>query len=521
MRIVVIGDLQYQQGEEESIRATMRGVAALHPDLTIAMGDCGSNKDAGSEAGIKAAYDMLLECGGQLRMLVGNHDLQIETGTGSGAVGSIERTVRSLCGLDSTHGVLEFADFRLLFLSCDLQPRDQCICRQECYLTEETFRSLTQLLDARPDVPVIVFSHAPILGCGLQTVPNVHVRATNAFLDQNHNPERWVDWIQRHPQIKLWFSAHYHLSPENPGAISRRYGVTFLGCGAPTSASRDGKHQSRVLDIAPLADGGNLVATVSILDHDSDTLPKGDPIVIPLDTIHRPVPLRQPLTPIAADSPLVSCTCVNVFRTACGRPLANGLAYRNGCLYVATDIGYLWEVNANFGEAMGTWGSRGDNIDGLCVSDNLLWWYDGKKLMVGDTDSPRRFVRDPCDPEQIRYQTAFPDIILQLLPAANGAVFVHTQDTVWLCRLEGDEIRKDDYNKPLDSTHCSGLRLHEGHLQVRLPQNAEWATLLTETPISAYAVAANSNGWISAWVVSPGADHDLCFQNLEIHFLSL
>ena len=138
MRIVVIGDLQYQQGEEESIRATMRGVAALHPDLTIAMGDCGSNKDAGSEAGIKAAYDMLRECGGQLRMLVGNHDLQIETGTGSGAVGSIERTVRSLCGLDSTHGVLEFADFRLLFLSCDLQPRDQCICRQECYLTEET-----------------------------------------------------------------------------------------------------------------------------------------------------------------------------------------------------------------------------------------------------------------------------------------------------------------------------------------------------------------------------------------------
>ena len=55
MRIVVIGDLQYQQGEEKSIRANMRGVAALHPDLTIAMGDCGSNKDAGSAAGIKAA----------------------------------------------------------------------------------------------------------------------------------------------------------------------------------------------------------------------------------------------------------------------------------------------------------------------------------------------------------------------------------------------------------------------------------------------------------------------------------
>ena len=178
-------------------------------------------------------------------------------------------------------------------------------------------------------------------------------------------------------------------------------------------------------------------------------------------------------------------------------------------------------MNANFGEAMGTWGSRGDNIDGLCVSDNLLWWYDGKKLMAGDTGSPRRFVRDPCDPEQIRYQTAFPDIILQLLPAANGAVFAHTQGTVWLCRLEGDEIRKDDYNKPLDSTHCSGLRLHEGHLQVCLPQNTEWVTLLTETPISAYAVAANSNGWISAWVVSPGADHELCFQNLEILFLSL
>ncbi|MCI8622128.1 MAG: hypothetical protein HFG26_00530 [Provencibacterium sp.] len=521
MRIVVIGDLQYQQGEEESVRATMRSIAALHPDLTVAMGDYGSHQSAGSEAGIKTVYDMLLECGGELRMLVGNHDLQIETGTGAGAVGSIERLVRSLCGVDSTHGVLEYAGFRLLFLSCDLQPKEQCICRQECYLTEESFQSLTQLLDARPGVPVIVFSHAPILGCGLQTVPNVHVRATNAFLDQNHNPGRWVNWIRSHPQIKLWFSAHYHLSPENPGALSRRYGVTFLGCGAPTSASRDGMHQSRMLEIAPHADSGKLAATVSIFDHDSGMPAQAAPVLVPLDPIHRPVPFQRPPAPIPTDSPSISCACNHVFRTACGKPLANGLAYRNGRLYAATDIGYLWEVDAIFGEAMGTWGLLGDNTDGLCLSENLLWRYDGNKLLVGDTGSPRRFARDPCDPEQIRYETFFPDSIIRLHPAAGGAVFVHTHGAVWLCRLEGDEIRKEGCNKALHAIPHNELRLHGGYLQVYVSQSAGWVTLMTGTPVSAYTVVANGNRSITAWVVSPGADHDLCFQNLEIHFLPL
>lgn len=519
MRIVVIGDLQYQQGEEESVREAMRNIAALHPDLTIAMGDYGSHKNAGSEAGIKAVYNMLLECGGSLRMLVGNHDLQIETGTGSGAAGSIERLVRSLCGVSSTHGVLEFAGFRLLFLSCDLQPKDQCICRQECYLTEESFQSLTQLLEARPGVPVIVFSHAPILGCGLQTVPNVHVRATNAFLDQNHNPGRWVDWIQNHPQIKLWFSAHYHLSPESPGALSRRYGVTFLGCGAPTSASRDGKRQSRVLEIAPQAGSGKLVAAISILDHDSGTLTRADPILVPLDPVCRPVPCRRPPAPVPTGSPLISCACTRAFRTGCGKPLANGLAHRNSRLYAATDIGYLWEVDTIFGEAMGTWGSQGENTDGLCLSGPFLWWYDGKKLMAGDTGNPRRFVRDPCDPKQIRQEAFFPDPILRLLPADGGAVFVHTHGAVWLCRLEGDEIRKDSCSKPLGSTPHSELRLHGGYLQVYLPQSAEWVSILTKTPVSAYAVAASSHTSITVWAVFPGADHDLYFQCLEISLL--
>lgn len=521
MRVVVIGDLQYQQGEEETIRATMRSIAALHPDLTIAMGDYGSHMNMGSEIGIKTVYDMILECGGQLRMLIGNHDLQNETGSDNEVIGSVERWVRNLCGVGSTHGVLEFADFRLLFLSCDLQPKDQCICRQECYLAEESFQFLTNLLDSRPSVPVIVFSHAPILGCGLQTVPNVHVRATNAFLDQNHNPGRWVNWIRSHPQIKLWFSAHYHLSPESSGAISRRYGVTFLGCGAPTSANRDGKRQSRVLDISPHSNKENLTVTVSILDHDNGALTQPIPILIPLGSTHQSVSFQQSPVPIPTDSPLISCTCTRAFRTGCGKPLANSLAHRNSRLYAATDIGYLWEVDATFGEAMGTWGSKGDHIDGLCISDNLLWWYNGKKLMVGDTDCARRFVRDPCDPEQIRYETLFPDSIIRLTPTVGGAVFIHTHDASWLCHLDSDKIRKDGCNEPLNSIPHNELRIHRGYLQVYLLQSVQWVTLMTETPISAYTVVANGNGSLTAWVVYPGADHDLCFQNLEINFLSL
>ena len=151
--------------------------------------------------------------------------------------------------------------------------------------------------------PVVVFTHAPPAGCGLRVVQAVHVRNRCAYL--NHGaldgeekegegdggggervvggegggregnevdaspppssssappssaaappppppPDAFIRLVERHANVRLWFSGHYHLSHNYATSVSAVNGCAFVQVGVigPRS-TRDGLRQSRVLD---------------------------------------------------------------------------------------------------------------------------------------------------------------------------------------------------------------------------------------------------------------------------------
>jgi hypothetical protein len=82
----------------------------------------------------------------------------------------------------------------------------------EVYIDDEQFAWFEQVLAANKERPVVVFTHAPPMGCGLKVVENVHVKNRCAFLNHSDRPQRFIRLVEANPNIKLWFSGHFHLS---------------------------------------------------------------------------------------------------------------------------------------------------------------------------------------------------------------------------------------------------------------------------------------------------------------------
>ncbi|WP_187375187.1 metallophosphoesterase family protein, partial [Paenibacillus antibioticophila] len=260
MRIVVLGDFHIDGQHPELTIKAMEDVAMIAPDLVIPLGDFGRNGRIGRPEGLREAKEHLDRTQAPLRPIMGNHDLERESG-GVQPSGTMEKAFLDIFGLQEPYGVLEFREWRLFFASTEPQPADSCYDVQECYATDRQFDALVTKLKERPGVPVIFFTHAPPIGSGLRTVPRVHVRSTNAYLDQNHDPYRWLELVRSFPEIVMWFSAHYHLSQGYVNSHTLIQGTHFFLTGVHSSCTRDGKRQSRVIDIHPAG------LSVRTLDH--------------------------------------------------------------------------------------------------------------------------------------------------------------------------------------------------------------------------------------------------------------
>lgn len=81
----------------------------------------------------------------------------------------------------------------------------------EVYIDDEQVAWFEALLRAHPDTPVIVFTHAPPLGSGLKVVQEVHVKNRCAWLNHSDRPKRFIELVQKHDNVRLWFSGHFHL----------------------------------------------------------------------------------------------------------------------------------------------------------------------------------------------------------------------------------------------------------------------------------------------------------------------
>ena len=122
----------------------------------------------------------------------------------------------------------------------------------KCHVDDEQLSWFLDLLKGHPaneGWKILVFTHAPIMGSGLRVLQNVHVQNGCAWL--NHCCERtrtFFEAVKEHPQIKLWFSGHFHLSHDYEDSLSTQGSCTFCQLGVMGKAStRDGRRQSRIV----------------------------------------------------------------------------------------------------------------------------------------------------------------------------------------------------------------------------------------------------------------------------------
>jgi predicted phosphodiesterase len=409
VRIVVLGDFHIHPKEHHLTEKAIEHINSCKPDLVIPLGDFGCHSTIGSVEGLEQGYQFLRELKSQVRPILGNHDLQRETGPGKQLKGTMARKLVELYQLDEENGVLEYEHFRLFFVGTDPQPRESCYQIQECYVTDEHFAWIESKLKERPEVPCIFFTHAPPVGAALRTVPLVHVRATNAYLDQNHHFDRWPQLIQDYPSIKMWFSAHYHLGHDFEDSSTYRNGVTFFHTGVHSSYTRDGKRHSRVIDM----DKG--VIRVSTLDHET-----GEVRMQPDWSSH-----------------------FNIWSMGDGSSGRNSVEYVPGelsCgiggrdtnitklvvmnenrLLAVTSDGFMWEVDYKLEAVFGTH-HIGDPVHSAVISEDGLWKAWGRSLKKSDPCDPYRFVRELSETE-IGEVLLLPEEITALAQRHGGGVW--------------------------------------------------------------------------------------------------
>lgn len=89
-----------------------------------------------------------------------------------------------------------------------------------------------------------------------QVLHNVHVKNRCAWLNHSSNPRVFPDLVRRHPNVRMWFSGHFHLSHDYARSIGIAGGCAFVSCNVIGSYNRDGLRQSRVLKGGCGAPGG-------------------------------------------------------------------------------------------------------------------------------------------------------------------------------------------------------------------------------------------------------------------------
>jgi predicted MPP superfamily phosphohydrolase len=261
VRLAILGDLHYKEEEQETFAKAREQILSYNPDAIASLGDLGSHAHSGSFLSFQTARDYFKSFKKPYYPLMGNHDLEGKEYT------TDEDAVAGWCDafdLENPYYAVDLQHTILIFLS-DTGNRSNLGSNHEVYLDETQIQWFRDIVESKKDTPIYIFSHCPIMGSGLRILQDLHLRIPNAWINHSHRPERFIDIVQKNPQIKLWFSGHNHLGQDYPDSISRIGSCAFVHTGVIGSASRDGKHHSRFLEFG---DRGCVLSTV---DHDAGT----------------------------------------------------------------------------------------------------------------------------------------------------------------------------------------------------------------------------------------------------------
>ena len=249
--IGVLGDLHLQEPMgcfEEGRRhmaAALAGGAAGNNGLLVQLGDLGGPKgDPGSAACFAGAKEYLSGFGVPFSIVLGNHDLE-----SLDFVSDEENLAAWQDVFGAHHWVREHGPAVLVGMSTT-RFRSNPNSHHEVYIDDAQVAWLEhEVLPKYKDRPVFVFTHAPPAGCGLRLLQEVHVKNTCAWLNHSSRPEVFLRLCRANPQIKLWFSAHFHLSHDHEDSVSVVEGTPchFVQVNVMGTSNRDASRQSRVL----------------------------------------------------------------------------------------------------------------------------------------------------------------------------------------------------------------------------------------------------------------------------------
>lgn len=246
LRLCVLGDLHYERKFHTHFAAVAEDVRAQVADAVLSVGDLTTGPEVGGPGLLREALAVLHQTGAPLHTVLGNHDLD---GT---AFATDEEHLRDhllAIGRPEPWHAQRFGAWTGVFLSTE-RFRSNPVQRHEVYLSPRQLRWFDATLAAAPG-PVFVVCHAPPLGSGLRILPELHVRAGNAYVNQNHAPGEILDILADRRQVLLWFCGHSHLGQEHPDSMVETLGIHFVHCGPlhPLQA-REGMLHSRVVELA-------------------------------------------------------------------------------------------------------------------------------------------------------------------------------------------------------------------------------------------------------------------------------
>lgn len=363
MRTVIVGDLQYNGRED--ISHIVNDIAELNADNVILLGDYGDcdNKNKAEEFECVAGQVRKLNVKNLIAIL-GNHDVQHEIMNLSD-IGTAEKELSLQFGVKHTNAFLEFEELSIFCLGCECPPERNYYSDYECYISDNTLENLKKKLLETRDKPSIMVTHAPPACSGVINNPEVHLRASNAYLNQDHNYLVFNEIIKENPQIIAWFNGHYHMGYNHQGSISKYNNTYFFITGAPTSAARDGQHHSYIVDYK------NNEFFISVYDHDS----------------HK----------------TIDCKNINSLEVkrkgyfvGCGKNAKDYIfEAHNGHVFLMTDNGFLWEIDAENNICLGTIHySKQFVLDDFYVDDEYIWRICGKVKFGHKLSDNSRFMRE-------------------------------------------------------------------------------------------------------------------------------
>ena len=243
LTLVVMGGLSFPSEDECEVDEAIDDINRIAPDVVMVPGNL-----ADSRLGFKAAAQRIKQLNAIVLPAMGHHDLQVEgCQTDEENIKLFVETFR----MPGHYHDCEHAGILFITLSTE-RSRSHRGGPGGFFLSDKQLSWLEKTLENHPTTPTVVQCEAPVFGTHIPVIPNAHARATQAYANHYHRPERLLQIIQRHPQIILWFSGHSRLGHGYPNSICRHSGVHFVHVGVHSRQStRDGLRHSRVVKIRP------------------------------------------------------------------------------------------------------------------------------------------------------------------------------------------------------------------------------------------------------------------------------